>query len=57
MLGIIYMNCYGATVNKERTLTSFVALGMRSEENTPKDGEPTDGFSITTMLQHTGRFW
>jgi len=30
---------------------------MWSERNTPKNGEPTVGFSFTTMLQHTGRFW
>jgi hypothetical protein len=30
---------------------------MRSEGNAPKNGEPTVGFSITTMLHHTGRFW
>ena len=42
---------------KKRTLTAFFALRMRSEANAPKNGEPTDGFSFTTMLQHTGRFW
>jgi len=30
---------------------------MRTEGNAPKNGEPTVGFSFTTMLQHTGRFW
>ena len=30
---------------------------MRSEGNALKNGEPTDIFSFTTMLQHTGRFW
>jgi len=29
---------------------------MRSEGNSPKNGEPAVGFSFTTMLQHTGRF-
>ena len=34
---------------------------MQSEENAPpplsvKNGDPTFGFSLTTMLQHTGRF-
>jgi hypothetical protein len=29
---------------------------MRSEGNTPKNGEPTFGFAFTTMLQNTGRF-
>lgn len=28
---------------------------MRLERNVPKNGEPTVGFSLTTMLQHTGR--
>jgi hypothetical protein len=28
---------------------------MRSEGNAPKYGEPTAGFSFTTMLQHSGR--
>ena len=32
-------------------------LGMRSEENEPKNGEPTVGFSFVTVFQHTGRFW
>jgi len=27
---------------------------MRSEGNAPENGEPTVGFSFTTMLQHTG---
>ena len=40
---------------KRRKFTSIVAIWMRSEENSPKNGEPTDGFSFTTMLQHTGR--
>jgi len=30
---------------------------MLSERNALKNGEPTDSFSFTTMLQHTGRFW
>jgi len=46
-----------ATVNKEMYMASFVAVGMLSEGNAPKNGEPTVGFSLTTMLQHTGRFW
>jgi len=29
---------------------------MLSEEDTHKNGKPIPGFSITTMLQHTGRF-
>jgi len=40
----------------KRTLTSYVASGMRLEGNAPKNGEPTVGFFFTTMLQHTGRF-
>ena len=42
--------------SKSVPLTSFVAFGMRSEENTPKYGEPTAGFSFTTMLQHIRLF-
>jgi hypothetical protein len=37
------------------TVTSSDALGTRKEENTPKYGEQTFGFYITTMLQHTSR--
>ena len=37
-------------------MISFVALWMKLEGNTTKNGEPTFGFSFTTMLQHTGRF-
>jgi len=40
-----------------RTLTSLVGLGMRSEGNAMKKGEPIVGFSFSTMLQHTGLFW
>jgi len=39
------------------TLTSYVAVWMRSEGNAPKNGEPTVGFYFSTMLQHIGRFW
>jgi hypothetical protein len=39
------------------TLTSYVAVGMRSEGNFPKNGETVVGFCFSTMLQHTGRFW
>ena len=42
---------------KKCRLTSFVILGMRSEGNAPKNGEPTVDFSITTMARHTVRFW
>jgi hypothetical protein len=41
---------------KKCTLTSFVALEMRSNGNAPNNQEPVVGFSFTTMLQHTGRF-
>ena len=37
-------------------MTSFIALGMWSEGNAPKNGEPTLGFTYTTMFQDTGRF-
>ena len=42
---------------KKGTFTSFFALGMRSEENTPRNGEPTVGFYFKIMLQHTGQFF
>jgi len=32
-------------------------IGMRLEGNDPKNGEPTVGFSLVKMLQHTCRFW
>jgi len=38
------------------TLISFVALGLRSEENAPKNGDPAVGFFFMTMFQHTGQF-
>ena len=41
---------------KKGIFTSSFALGMRSEENAPRNGEPRFGFYFTTMLQHTGRF-
>ena len=44
-------------MNKEMYMTSLVSLGMRSEGNAPINREPAVGFSFTTMLQHTGRFW
>jgi len=40
-------------VDKEMYTDIFTALGMPSEANAPKTGEPTVGFSITTMLHHT----
>ena len=41
---------------KKCTLTTFVALGMRSVGNVSKNGELIFGFCFTTMLQHTGHF-
>jgi hypothetical protein len=35
----------------------IVILSHLAEGNDPKKGEPAVGFSFTTMLQHTGRFW
>jgi hypothetical protein len=40
---------------KKCTLASIVAFGMRSEGNSPKNGEPTVGLFFMTMLQHRGR--
>jgi hypothetical protein len=51
--GLIYRICYVKEISAH--LTSFVALGMRSEGDAPKNEEPTAGFSFMTMLQHTGR--
>jgi len=51
---IVYKNC--CTVNKNCTLTFLVALGMMSEVNAQKYGEPRVCFCFTTMFQHTGRF-
>ena len=42
---------------KKMCLLYFVTFGMLSEGNSTKNGEQTVGFSFTTMLQHTGRFW
>ena len=42
---------------KKCTLTSFVVLETPLKGNAPKNGGPTVGFSFTTMLQHTGRYW
>jgi len=50
--GVIYRNNWymcpsslKVAVSKEMyTLTSFVTLGMRSEGNAPRTGEPTVGF-------------
>jgi hypothetical protein len=38
-------------------MISFVNLGMRLEGNALKSGGPTVGFSFTTMLRYTSRFW
>ena len=46
----------GKFLSHKLALTSSVALGMRSEGNTPKNGDPIVGCSFTTMLLHTGRF-
>jgi hypothetical protein len=35
---------------------SLVGLGMRSEGNVPKSGEPAVGFSSTAVFQHTGQY-
>ena len=55
----IYRNCcMRETVKlliKNCKLTSFDALWMQSEGNTPENGEKTVGFFFTTMLQRTGR--
>jgi len=59
--GIVYRSySMRDTVKKEinkYTLTSSVTLGMQSEGNALKNVVPTCGFSFTTMLQHTSRFW
>ena len=38
-------------------MTLFSPLGMGSERNAQKNGEPSLDFSFTTMLYHTGWFW
>jgi hypothetical protein len=38
-------------------MTTFDALWMRSEGIAQKNEEQTGALSITTMLQHTGRFF
>ena len=37
-------------------LSWFVTLGMRQEENSPKNGESTVGFSFKTPAYRTGLF-
>jgi len=44
------------TVNKEMC-RDILTLQMWSEENAPKNEDPTAGFSIMTLRQHTGQFW
>ena len=39
------------------TLISSVVFGNRSERNAQKNEQSTVGFTFTTMLHHTGRFW
>jgi hypothetical protein len=42
---------------KKKHVYVFRCLGMCSEENAPKNGEPTAGVSYTKLLHYTGRFW
>jgi len=56
LLGVLVWCARTFTANKERTLTSSVALRRRSERNVPTNGEPRVGFFFMTMFQHTGRF-
>jgi len=44
-------------VNREMYINICITLGMRSEGDAQKNGEPTVGLSFTKVLQHTGRFW
>jgi hypothetical protein len=44
-------------VNKEIYTDIFVTLGMRSERNAPKNGEPAVGLSFTAMLQWRTSSW
>jgi hypothetical protein len=58
--GIIYRNWQVKftvifTVNKT-IYVDVLRLGMCSDGNAPKNGEPTAGISFTTILQYTGRF-
>jgi hypothetical protein len=43
-------------VNKVKYIDIFRRLRDASEENARNDGEPTVGFSFTTMLQQTNQF-
>ena len=46
----------GKTVNEE--LYIDILRHVRDAQNkTTKNAEPTVGFYLTTMLQHTGWFW
>ena len=47
-----------ATVNREMYTDILRRLrDVVRTKCTEKNGEPIIGFSFTTMLQHTGRFW
>jgi hypothetical protein len=44
----------GKNVNKCMSIDILCRLGNAVRRNGPKNGEPTVGFSFTTVLQHTG---
>jgi hypothetical protein len=46
-----------STVNKEMNIDILRRLRMPSEGNAAKNGKPAVGFSLTTLLQSTNRFW
>jgi len=46
-----------STVNKEMYIDILRRLRMPSEGNATKNGETAVGFSLTTLLQYTNRFW
>jgi len=43
-------------VNKEMYM-DIHRLEDAVRQKSPKEGEPTFGFSFMTILQHTGQFW
>jgi hypothetical protein len=45
------------TAGKVVSIDILCRLGDAVRRKRPKNGEPTVGFSFTTMLQHTGQFW
>jgi len=47
----------GKIVNKEMYTDILSRLKDAVRRKCPHNGEPTVGFSFTTMLQHTDRFW